>query len=254
MKGKPMPTINFTNATGSFTYEETAPVTPPTEPPPSETNTKGEVTQFNAANGSMIKVGGNQCEVEHDPSKSYSIANPDKYTLKFEVHSGDRWTSSGHTDPTTSERSEVEFWASRRAYGTPIAMEYGFVVHEGDANTSQWMVMGQWHSTSGGNPPFAVSMYGERMHVLIRDKSGKENRIFADTRDIQRGHKYNMRIELKFHQTSGYCRVWRDDEQIVNFTGAIGYASSDENYWKNGIYRNEAREVVAASYSNLHFG
>lgn len=247
-----MPTITFTNASGSFTYEEGA--TPPTEPPPTETNTKGEVTQFNAANGSLIKVGGESCEVEHDPSKSWSIANPDKYTLKFEVHSGDRWTSPGWTDPTTSERSEVEFWASRKPYDTPIAVEYGFVLEPGERNSSEWMVIGQWHQTnSGGNPPFAISMYGERMHVLLRDNTGRENRAFADSRDIERGHKYKMRCELKFHQSSGYCKVWRDDQQIVNFTGQLGYGSNEQYFWKNGIYRNEAREVVAASYSNLHF-
>jgi hypothetical protein len=251
------PTINFTNATGSFTYTEGTPPDPTPPDPPQPDNTHGVITQFNAQNGSMIKVDGVNAEVEHDPSKSYSIANPDKYTLHFEVHSGDRWTSPNHTDPTTSERSEIEIWDGRRPAGTDIAFSYGFVMEPGDRNTADWMVLGQWHQTnSGGNPPFAFAMYGERFHVLIRDNTGRENRIFADTKDIQRGHKYALRGEVKFASAAagGYCRIWRDDVQIVNFKGEIGFGSGEQYYWKNGIYRNEAPEVMAVKYSNLYFG
>jgi hypothetical protein len=244
-----MPTINVTNATvtGTITYDD-APV------PPDPVNTAGKITKFNAQNGSMIQIDGVNAEVEHDPSKSYSIANPDPYTLHFEVHSGDRWTSPNHTDPTTSERSEIEIWDGRRPAGTDIIEEHGFLMEPGGPNTADWMILGQWHQTnSGGNPPFAFAMYGERFHVLIRDSTNKENRIFADTKNIQRGHKYKLRTEVKFDH-NGYCRVWRDDIQIVDFKGEIGFGTGEQYYWKNGIYRNEAPEVMAVKYSNLHFG
>jgi hypothetical protein len=67
---------------------------------------------------------------------------------------------------------------------------------------------------------------------------------------IQRGHAYDMTVSARFsNDNSGFLKVWRDDVQIVDYSGPIGYGY--DVYWKMGIYRAEATETLAADYSGF---
>ena len=96
-------------------------------------------------------------------------------------------------------------------------------------------------------------MYGEHMVIVVRGPDGKENDIYTDPNPIHRGQQYQMNIQVDFGSNgTGTLKVWRDGAQIVNFTGPLGSGTSNESYyWKEGIYRAPASQMVAADYSNL---
>jgi hypothetical protein len=241
-----MPTINFTNATGSFTYTESTPPDP-VEPP--STSTDGLIEGFNPSNGAMFTIGGMRVESQN-ADKAYCLKKTDDYTLRFEIHSGDRFMSSGHTDSTEVERTEVE-WAK---YDYPmdalLTNSYDFTLHDGPANTAAWIVMGQWHGTVAGNPPFIIGMQGDKMRISVRDSNNKEIYVYTDPQKTQRERKFQMRIENRFNPNGGTSKVWRDGEQIVNYNGSFAGAGN-KFFWKNGIYRAQAPEIFAASYGHM---
>ncbi len=151
-----------------------------------------------------------------------------------------------------AERSEIEMF-THYLPDTQINISYGFTLEPGATNTASWMVLGQIHGLTGGNPPFAVAMYGEHMTIIARGPSNAENDVYKDPKPIQRGHQYQMNIQATFGSDgNGTLKVWRDGVAIVNYAGPLGGGSGDYYYWKQGIYRAPgATNTIAANYSNL---
>jgi len=96
------------------------------------------------------------------------------------------------------------------------------------------------------------------MQVVLRyqkpgQTSATEVVAWRDPNPIQRGHSYDMNIQVNFDPNgNGYLNVWRDGAQIVKYEGAIGMAGASYN-WQEGIYRSHtASETLAVDYSNLH--
>lgn len=213
--------------------------------------TQPNITSFSGANGGSVTVDGMSAQVEN-ANRGYSLTEPDSNTLRFEVQSGDSWRNDVQSG-NTSERSEIEM-NQQYSPNTQINVSYDFTLEPGAANTASWMVLGQIHNTVlGGSPPFAVAMYGEHMMIITRGPNGAENDIYRDPNPIQRGHQYQMNIQVDFGSDgTGILKVWRDGSQIVNYTGPLGSGTSNESYyWKEGVYRAPASETVAADYSNL---
>ncbi|WP_198026662.1 heparin lyase I family protein, partial [Bradyrhizobium sp. ARR65] len=213
--------------------------------------TQPNITSFSSANGATVTVDGMNAQVEN-ASRSYSLTEPDSNTLRFEVQSGDAWPNDVRNG-NTSERSEIDMIPTYSP-NTQINVSYGFTLEPGAANTASWMVLGQIHNTIlGGSPPVAVAMYGEHMVVIARGPSGAENDVYTDPNPIQRGHQYQMNMQVDFGSNgNGTLKVWRDGVEIVNYSGPLGSGTSNESYyWKEGVYRAPATETVAADYSNL---
>ncbi|MBR1213942.1 heparin lyase I family protein [Bradyrhizobium sp. JYMT SZCCT0180] len=209
------------------------------------------ITSFSGVNGGTVTIDGMKAQVEN-ASRSYSLTEPDSNTLRFEVHSGDYWPNDVRNG-NTSERSEIDMFQSYKA-NTQINVSYGLTLEPGAPNTAAWMLLGQIHQTLGsGSPPFAIGMYGERMVVIARGPNNAENRVYFDANPIQRDHQYQLNVQVNFGSNgTGTLKVWRDGVQIVNYSGALGTGLSGESYyWKEGIYRAPAKEVVAAEFSNL---
>ena len=119
-------------------------------------STEGIVTDFSPHSGDQIFVDGMPYNVEN-ANRPWSITNPEPDTLRFELRSGDTWEQ----DPSTKERSGIA-GASFFAAGKDVSLDYDFMVEPGDPNTSDWLLIGQFHAADGfSSPPFAVELIGE---------------------------------------------------------------------------------------------
>ena len=171
--------------------------------------------------------------------RPWSIATPAADTIRFEVRSGDQWFQ----DPGHRERSEIR-GETVYADGNTINVNYNFMIEAGAANTADWAVLGQFHADDNyTSPPFAVELIGERMAIVIRyrlpgDDADTKLELYVDSKDIERGHYYDIEIAVNFDlDGKGFLDVSRDGEQIVDYDGPIGYGYGV--YWKHGIYREE---------------
>jgi Polysaccharide lyase len=206
------------------------------------------------ANGSTIRIDNNVYTVEN-ANHIWSLTQPDADTLRFELRSGDHFSSSYWTDPSTSERDEV---ASATDYpaGTQINLSYDFMVEPGATDTAngpgKWTVLGQMHERNVSNSlPFSVALVnGDHMAIDIWNPNSSDKYVYTDPNPIQRGHYYSMDIQLKTDPNgNGFLEVWRDGVQIVDYHGSIGTGAAI--YWKQGIYRSSAPETMAVHFRRL---
>lgn len=220
---------------------------------PPDDNTKGRIENFDPASYTTAMTIGGQATKGLNAIKPWSVAQIDDYTLKYEVRSGDvaKNSTGSWVDSSTSERSETELMP-RYQPGTLVKVEYGFILHSGSPNTSQWVVLGQYHTEKGSSCPFAVALFGEKMNIVVRGPDGRENRAYSDKNDIQRGHKYLIKLELKPGANGqGSVKFWRDGALLLDYNGPYGSGvGGDSYYWKQGVYRNQAPETMQASCSN----
>ena len=208
----------------------------------------GGVSSFSSVNGQSVVVAALEYTVQNG-NAGWSIANPDLDTLRFEVRSGDKW----QYDSNTRERSEI---AGDELYAPTdiITLNYDFMVEPGQSNTADWVVLGQFHADDlTTSPPYAMELKDDRMAIMVRYLDSKKyvsQYVYVDPNDIERGHSYDMTVSARFsNDSSGFLEVWRDDVQIVDYSGPIGYGY--DVYWKMGIYRAEAAEALAANYSDF---
>jgi hypothetical protein len=192
------------------------------------------------------------------PGEPYSFTKTGE-TYRFEVHSGDK----GREGDATQERSEI---ASKEKldFDHTYTMTYDFMVEPGAKNTVGVNV-GQFHGTPDAGdygslgPVFAIRLVGERMRIVTRTDSDRttearpaDNFIYTDTKDIERGHWYQMKVEIRFDPDGqGVINIWRDGDQLAHYEGGVGYNDAVGPYWKMGIYRPPADETLAVDYRNF---
>jgi hypothetical protein len=214
-------------------------------------STEGLVTSFSPHDGDRIFVDGMPYRVEH-ADRPWSITNPDSDTLRFELRSGDVW----HQDAPAKERTGIggeDFFAA----GKDVSVTYEFMIEPGDPNTSEWLLIGQFHPADGfSSPPFAVELIGEELAIKLRYRIPGEQVYqwyeFQDDEPIVRGKYYKFHAEFDVEpnqRNSGSVKVWLDGEQIVDYSGYLGYGSSF--YWKADLYRAAAPETIAVNYRGM---
>lgn len=222
------------------------PIPPDPVPPSGEiVIPQGPITEFTAANGGYLKIGGVPYHVE-TPGKSWNLQLVDDRTLRFEIRSGDRFSSSYWTDPTTSERCEVgnDSQALVPPAGTAL-LQHRIMWEAGPETTSPWSCYSQMHEKDVSNsPPYTIELQNDKMEINIGYDT--EKFVYKDTNKIQRGKWYTIQSEIKWDRSNGFLRVKRDGVQIVDYTGPLGTGAA--HYPKFGIYRSEANETVAVQY------
>jgi polysaccharide lyase-like protein len=231
--------------TGSVTYTDTAPVPPD--------NTAGAVTGFNPANGSRFQVGGKEVAAQNG-NKSWSVTNPDKYTLRFEVRSGDVWASSGYND-SANNRSELEF-TQRSNAGTKVTLSETLTLEPGPVSTASFFNFNQLHTTDPQSPPCPITFQltpGDFMEIVVQWPGTDWHRVYRSPQPVARGKPMAVKFEAMMDAdgSDGYLKVWLDGSQIVDYRGKIGANSPQQYYWKCGIYRKKAAETTAATYRNV---
>ena len=245
------PTIHFTNATGSFTYEESA--APPEGgggTPPPETSTEGKIENFNAASGSRFTVGGVSVSALN-ANKAWSLVKVDDYTLEMTTKQGDFWSTSGWSDSPNANRSEVE---GPHSSSGNLTVTETFTVMPGPVSTASFMDINQYASDAGGQPsPFALTLEENTdfLQVILQSPSNNWNRVWRAKAPVERGKAYKFKLVASLHPTSGRIDCWLDDEQIVSYRGAVGASGSPQYYWKWGNYRKNVPETLTVRHQNM---
>ena len=237
------------------------------------------ITLFSAKPQTRFLIGSDSYLVE-TAGKSYSLTNPDPQTLRFEVRQGDNWAP---WDGSYCDRSEIQnqstgvatSWGAVIPPGTPIGMDYQFMVEANGPNGSfvntqnssnGWFIVGQMHNDdiAGGvetSPPFAVQMDGDHLQIVARyvlpggNPSNSSSdlhmmTLWTDPNPIQAGVYNDIKVQANFSNSGGgYLQVSINGNQAVNYQGPLGYGQG--TYWNYGIYRSTAPETTAVQYRNL---
>ena len=244
----------------------TTPIEPPIEPPAGSTG--GKITNFTSTPKQRFQLDSVDTQV-HTAGRTYSIANPDEYTLRFEAHNGDyAWYDSSGVN-----RSEVE-WTHRVPADQAIEQSFQLMIEKNGPNgfvntANSYFITGQWHNDddSGGpytSPPLYFTFvrgpnnpWDPGDHIQVHGLHGQYPStsfdhllLWTDPNPIVCDVYHKVRIEVKFQtNNNGYARVWIDDVQRVDYRGPIGFGRA--NYFAYGIYRSAAQENASVKYKNM---
>jgi Ca2+-binding RTX toxin-like protein len=186
----------------------------------------------------------------------WSFNSTDNNTLRFEVRKGDRFTSNNWSDEPGVERAEI-YDTARYSTSGDISVEYSFMIEPGAANTARWLTMGQLHSNTDGSPPIEIKLEGnDKMAIYGNYETSPGHlvyqKIYQDSADLVRGKWYTMKLDVRIDASGGgHADIWRDGQQIVDYSGKLGYVGQTATYWREGIYRSSAPETIAIDYRNL---
>ncbi len=111
------------------------------------------------------------------------------------------------------------------------------------------------------SPPWAQELdAGDVFRIVVRTSTADSLRqnppaivLFTDG-TFKRGHIYHLVYQIRYSQTAGRLRAWRDGQKIADYTGPLGYPAKQGPYFRFGIYREPAPETVAVRYAGLRFG
>lgn len=234
-----MPTITFTNASGTFTYEE-APERPPIERPPG-----------GGGGGSPPDHPYENFVNDYSKHKSGTVEFPDENTVRCAIRNGDHATWDSSADFAGIERK------AHFPIGANIHLDYYFKMEPGDKIVKpEWCLGGEIHNddeaySRSTSPPFSLHFENNKLVVsLIAGGNSKpeDNWIwpYTDTKDFPRGVDVHFQVDVKF-ANDGYCKVRRDGQTIVDYHGKLGYGPG--TYWMADIYRDACDETTAVVFS-----
>jgi len=183
----------------------------------------------------------------------WSLQLNEPRVLRFELRQGDVWRQ----DAPVKERTEI---AGTKVYdpGDTIRLRYVMRVAPGPENKSEWLQIGQFHDIDEVSPAqFAIELVGEHLAVHLRasmpDGTVEDWFAFTDDEPIVRGRDYTIEAALRMPGgEEGSVDVWVNGEQVLDYTGYIGYGGGV--YWKQGIYRAASPETLVIEYRDISVG
>ena len=229
---------------GSITYADPLPV-----------NTKGKITNFKKNNAEVWQIDGKNVG-NQNASKAWSLTQLDDYAVRLEVRAGDLWVNPHYND-AGNNRNEVAYGdlngATIYPEGVQLNLSMTVTIEPGPVSTSGWCDLAQLHSTTNTPPsPFYINLdKGDFLNVIIQSPTIPYKSIYRSPQPVVRGKAMNLRAEVMMKPAGGgYARVWLDNVQIANYTGAIG-ATGSQYGWKFGLYRGEVPETLSAVFRNV---
>ncbi|HVL84501.1 MAG TPA: polysaccharide lyase [Pseudonocardia sp.] len=168
-------------------------------------------------------------------------ARKGEFAARFVVKPGDVPDFGG------GERSEVASHSDEMATRSGDRRWYEFSLFfpedfpnpvEGD-----WFIVMQWHA-GDGSPPLAVEVSPDGELYLGGDGVEHDSRRIGP---VRRGEwvDYVMHVGFSRSASEGFVEVWENGEQVVERVSRATM-SSDENYFKMGIYRGNGDDSTAA--------
>ena len=225
--------------------------------------TPGTITSFTPTPKGTLDIGGTGYTVE-TAGKGYSLTQVDSQTLQFQIQAGDQaWFDGG----SSVDRAEIQD-QQMISTGTPVNINYQFMLQPGATNTASWFVTAEMHNydpAAGSNvhssPPFAIQLVGNHLQVVARycptgqDPSNSAGNVkmltlWTDPNPIQPGQYNDIQIQTNVSNTSsGYLQVSINGAQVVNYHGPLGYGTP--TYWEEGLYRSTTNQTITADYRAL---
>ena len=190
-------------------------------------------------------------------SKSGEVVYKGKVAERFEVRSGDCAASGGWSDCANDrERSEL-IVMDPKIYNEKMFISWNiYIPDESKFQTSHKVktTIGQvhthtsWKGTAGGLPSGAPIL----MFYAVRDTFGLCNirvnsptNITCDEYDLgtissMRNNWTEIILEVDTNKETGYAKVWKNQELVVNTNKPVTAKLVNEDYWffKYGIYRS----------------
>ncbi|WP_221391319.1 heparin lyase I family protein [Dyadobacter sp. NIV53] len=208
-----------------------------------------------------LNIFGNDYRVQ-SPNKDYSVSlakNKSCQQYKFQLNSGDQWSSDAGKD---KERSEL-YSLDKMPFNQDIWLSYAVKVAPGDAVTSKFCHFGQFHATEDAGdaasvPVLTFRFVGEDNLSITTcantDKIATKNLagVIRYTGKLQRGVWVRNVMRIRFHHTNGQLQWWENGVEKLNLIN-IGMGNNDTvgPYWKFGIYRTKSVETLMVDYANM---
>lgn len=183
-----------------------------------------------------IVVNGNvfQAEAGPRPESIQRMETPD--VIRFQMVPDNKWHDDGG-----DERTELDGYRQIFEPGVPHWVAYSLYIEPGPSRfTSDWIALGQIPGLMGHilkNTIMSWNAAGKGHHSAI----------------IRPGENYQFVEKIIIDPVNGYYGSWLDGMQVVDYHGRMGDAGK-KYYYKIGIYRGTAPEIMAARYANFKFG
>jgi len=169
---------------------------------------------------------------------------PGNKAARFVVEDGDTVDFGGERSELSDDNGGATAReGDERWYEWSMRVAEDFPEAEGN-----WFIVMQWHS-SGGSPPLAIDL--SRGTVDIGGDGVDAPRKTVGP--IRRGEWVDYVMHVKFSQNAdeGFVEAWEDGRKTVSKT-ARATMTSEENYLKQGIYRDESAGGTARiDFDNL---
>jgi hypothetical protein len=203
-------------------------------------------------------------------SIQYNAANHD---IRFELRSGDHWPSDYNN--STEQRTNISI-----ANLTPnqiVDFSFEWMVEAGSPVTNGW---GQlffelmqnapdgataepyfalnvnahddqiYWSVMAPSPPGLSTHSGWSTYYTWNSPTEEEGHLNIGT--VNRGHWYAIHIRLRPNDSgAGFCQVWVDGTQVLNYTGNIGVTTSNHTFPNLSIYRGNNTMTTVSHIRNF---
>ncbi|WP_221392205.1 heparin lyase I family protein [Dyadobacter sp. NIV53] len=196
------------------------------------------------------------------PNKEYSVSlakNKTCQLYKFQLNSGDQWSSDAGKD---KERSEL-YSLTKMPFDQDVWLSYAVRVAPGAPVSSAFCHLGQFHATEDSGevasvPVLTFRFKGENALQITTcantEKIAKVNTtgVIRYNGTLQRGVWVRNVMRIRFSPTNGQLQWWENGVEKLNLSG-VGIGNNDTvgPYWKFGIYRTRSVETLIAEYANM---
>jgi hypothetical protein len=214
--------------------------------------TGGLITQFQPQNGGITIIDGASYYGHTYNNGDAAKKKIDDHTIRYELSQG---TGGWNNDVDVSDMELTE----RFRDGEAVTVAYRIMIEPGPENGADWFVCGvEWHNDDGQSgyatsPIFVSEILGEKFSIVHRSGSNAGNtkleRPWTQPQNFVRGQWYVFEFDVKPERANGYLRVKLDGEQIVDYSGPLGYGC--DGYPMFGLYREAQPETFSAQIRNL---
>ena len=113
----------------------------------------------------------------------------------------------------------------------------------------------------GGNPPFALGTRHGKWQIKAKSNSNKlcgSKCQYSVLSQSIGAYKPNTWTEFVFnvkftHKNSGFLKVWKNGQQVLNYSGPIGYNDENGPWLKLGLYKSNWRSGNSSVKSRTVF-
>lgn len=115
------------------------------------------------------------------------------------------------------------------------------------------VIISQLHSSAStfanlDSPPFSLLIYNDSLFAEVAYNTAVDSVIINQHRVFQRfflskvpfGKTFSFVAQMKlsaYPKTTGFVKVWIDDNLSLNYSGSFGYVLNDKPFYKTGIYK-----------------
>ncbi len=206
------------------------------------------------------------------PGKPYSIASVSHVqrdgidSVRFELREGEQYCD---LFGKTSFRSEVNA-RDFPPVGTERWYSFSLLLPEDFPIENNRLVLAQWHGADkkylgepSRSPALAFRFSRGRFFITIRHSADRIvwnpsdacSMTLFDTERFPLGVWNDFVVQARWsYREDGQVNVWWNDQQVVNYSGPVGYNDDLGPYFKFGLYRDDSARTYIAYFNHVKMG